>query len=373
VLGSVFPAIALEALQQWLKLVAWNRNDLSGTLVAVFALVTAAGMFAAYAHQVLTRRTPVSVLVVVATLVVAEVATNRVSQPFVSPSTTLESGWIDPARVSVTLTPRPAIQQKGRWDLFADCLIAGETPNVVFAPIGVRSRFTVDGQPEVRYAGDRWPDYWSFRGLGARMFRKDVVERLLGGAQLIDVEEAMRSAPTWPIAALEEEDYRAYAGAKGRIEVDIVVGARAYERCPSLALAPGARGRCGDRRIEMLAATQSGRKVLVTVRDAMAAFAMDVRRLSRVEYVLVNKERHAALMFGGLDYYSRYPVFGQVTFMPLAEHLAITWRDLVFEVPATVGQQIPSWVNESVIVPLQIRDIGEFTVRAQVKEDGKTQ
>jgi hypothetical protein len=116
-------------------------------------------------------------------------------------------------------------------------------------------------------------------------------------------------------------------------------------------------------------------RCLVGLRDVMSGFAIDLRRPSRVAYVLVNRARRQALIVGTRAYSSSaYPVFGRETFVLLGEHVTVTRRTLVFEVPRGAPDSVgPDWLKDSVIVPLQIRDIGQFTVRAKVRQDESTQ
>ncbi len=52
----------------------------------------------------------------------------------------------------------------------------------------------------------------------------------------------------------------------------------------------------------------------------------------------------------------------------LAEHVAVMRRNLAFEFPEDApGQLGRDWLKDSVVVPLQTRDIGQFTVTARVR------
>jgi hypothetical protein len=127
------------------------------------------------------------------------------------------------------------------------------------------------------------------------------------------------------------------------------------------------RSRCGDRQILMLGADYRDGQCLVALRDVMAGFAMDLRRRSNVTYLLVNRATRQALAVGARDYLASYAVFGHSAFFLLGEHVTVTRRNLAFEFPKDAQGRLGSdWLNDAVIVPLQVRDIGEFTVTARM-------
>jgi hypothetical protein len=374
-IAAMFGALAFQVTLQWLKLVAWKGNDLEESLVVVIVVVLACVSLTAFAHQIFTRRTRRTALIVIVGIGLTLSAASRLEQPFLPVPRALEAGWLDPARVSVGLTMEPARELPGRgdappaWQLMARFTMAGSTPNVVLTPFGSRAAVTLSGgtverSEQVHQAG------WGVVGLGSRLPGKDLVERLLGDVRLIDAQEAAGIAPVRAIAKLAPGSYRTYAERGGRLDVDVTVGALAYEACPALPLEPGLRSRCGDRQIRMLSAEYRDGKCLVELRDALAGFAVDLRRRSSVAYILVNRSARQALAMGARNYASSYPVFGRATFLLLAEHVVVTRRDLEFEFPKDApGQLGPDWLKEAVIVPLHIRDIGQFTVKAQVGQD----
>ena len=151
----------------------------------------------------------------------------------------------------------------------------------------------------------------------------------------------------------------------------MTLGALAYQACAALPLEAGARSRCGDRQVLMLSADYRDGQCLVSLRDVMAGFWMDRRRRSNVTYILVNRVTRQALALGARDYFASYPVFGRATSPLLAEHVAVVRRNLAFEFPKDVPARLgPDWLNDAVVVPLQVRDIGQLTVAARVKPDG---
>jgi hypothetical protein len=371
-IATLFGAFTLQVTLQWLKLVSWKSGALDESLAVVVVATVALGSLTALAHQVFTRRTARTVLIVVATIVLTLSAANRLDRPFLSPPRALEPGWLDPARVSVTLTPLAPVKLAGKlheprpWQVPAGYTITGSAPNVVLAPFGFTTTATLaDGTVE-RYQGTQQLG-WDARMMIARLVRKDVVERLLGNVTLLDAQDGSEKAAVRTIATLSPDAGRTYIERGGRFEVDLTLGALAYEACQALPLEPGVRGRCGDRQIVMLSAEYRDGMCLVSLRDVTASFTVDLRRPSRVAYVLVNKVKRQALILGARDYRASYPVFGRAAFLLLGEHLAVTIRNLVFEAPKDRPDVVgPDWLKDAVIVPLQIRDIGEFAVRAQV-------
>ncbi len=64
--ATVFGTLALQGMLQWLKLVAWKSSDLEASLIVLAAIFAAVGSLAALAHQIFTRRTRRTVLLIVA-------------------------------------------------------------------------------------------------------------------------------------------------------------------------------------------------------------------------------------------------------------------------------------------------------------------
>ncbi len=373
-IATVFGTLALQVLLQWLKLAAWKSNDLVSSLIILVAIFAAVGSLTALVYQVFTRRTRRTVLIIVACIVLALSAVNRLDRPFVTASRALEPGWIDLARVSVALTaaapaPLPGpLNAERPWQLMARYEVRGSTPNLVLRPFGFRTTVTLaDGQVERTDAVQQLG--WEVRGLGSRLVHKDLVEHLLGDVQLLDARNVTEGISERAVAKLTPGAYRVYSERGGRVETDVTLGALAYQACRDLPLAAGARGHCGDRQILMLSADYRDGQCLVSLRDVMANFMVDLRRRSTVTYVLVNRVTRQALTVGARDYASSYAVFGRAASPLLAEHVATMRRNLAYEFPTDApGQLDRNWLKDAVVVPLQIRDIGQFTVKAQVRQ-----
>ena len=199
-------------------------------------------------------------------------------------------------------------------------------------PFGFRTTVTLaDGQVERTDAVQQLG--WEVRGLGSRLVRKDLVEHLLGDVQLLDARNVTEGIPERAVAKLTPGAYRIYSERGGRVETDVTLGALAYQACRELPLAAGARGHCGDRQILMLSADYRDGQCLVSLRDVMADFTVDLRRRSTVTYVLVNRVTRQALTVGTRDYFSSYAVFGRAASLLLAEHVATMRRNLAYRVP----------------------------------------
>jgi hypothetical protein len=382
-IAALFSAFALEALVQSLRLAPSKSNDVAETITVLVVTMVGVGALAAFAHQVFTRRTRRSVLTLVGSVALMLAVVNAWERPILSVPDSLEPGWIDPSRVSVTLRPMApehlngVLHQQRPWQIPAAHAIAGSTPNVVLLPFGFRTTATLPDGTADRSEGI-FQTGWDARAAGVRFVRKDQVERLLGGIQLLDAQEAVtEKSLIRPIASFTQAAYakltasdavgQASGLAGARLDVDTIVGALAYEPCAPVPLRPGARGRCGDRRFTLLSAEFMDGACVVVIRDVVAGFGIDLRRRSGVAYVLVNKASGQGLVVGARNYDAVRSVFGRATFALLGEHVAVTQRTLTFRAPKELPDIGPDWLRDAVIVPLQVRDIGQLTVKATIQ------
>ncbi len=125
----------------------------SATVVVAAVLIV--GAASAFAHQVFTRRRGRTVGVMCAFGLLALFAANRWTVDFVSPADGLEPGWLDPARVTMTMTPVQANLGRGtpgaqQWLVRATYAFAGAPPGVALVPIGLKSSRGVAGRDAVR-------------------------------------------------------------------------------------------------------------------------------------------------------------------------------------------------------------------------------
>lgn len=383
-IAAIFVTVAVETLLQWLRLSTTASNRAATVTVFVFA-ISGAGALAAFAHQVFTRRTARSVVIIGASVALMLAAANRIDRPLVSIPTALEAGWIDPATVTVTLMPRqPAEFQRALhpdrpWQVAAAYEIGGTTPNVVLVPFGFDTTLTWPDGTTVRSESSVQAG-WNAGAAGSRFVRKDKVEHLLGDIRLLDAQEIdVEKDATRPIARLTEaEAARLSATGAGRapgvvprFDVEATVGALAYEACAPLPLRPGATGRCGNRVFTIVSAGFDG-ACKVELREVSAAFAVDLRRRSGLAYVLVNKAQRVGLVVSRRTEPGTRATFGRAMFAVLAEHVTVMRRDLYYQLPRGATEMMDrGWLRDSVIVPLQVRDIGTFRVKAKVG-DGAT-
>jgi hypothetical protein len=367
--GALFATLALEAALQWGRMVAPRSMEAAYTATAVVAIILIVGAIAAFAHQVLTRHRARTAGLLSAVGILAVFAANRWTLDFVSPAEGLEPGWLDPARVTMTMTPVQTDLGPGTPDaqqrlIRATYAFAGAPAGVALAPIGLKSTaVSSDGTREVLASGGpdvAWRAFWQ-----AYLYSKSPVEALLGGVRVLGAPEIPAGERLRTLASLAGHRYREYVDGRIRFEVDATVGAVGYRVGAVLPLDGRATGAAGDRRFSILSASCSAGACAVTVRNAMPASLMGYGRQSRIAYVLVNRARGVALLNAEQDYLSRLPLFGSAPI--LTEHVFVVHRWLVFEDPKDAPGVIDAaWLKEAAIAAVEMRDIGTFRVRAVV-------
>ncbi len=367
-IAAFFATLAVEVAFQWFHLVVDRGVASAYSATIVVAALLIAGSTAAFAHQVLTRRRWPTAALICATGLVAQAAANWWTPDFVSRAG-LEAGWLDPARVTMTMTPVGVNTSRGtpgarQWLVQATYAFAGAPPNVALAPIGLRAvTVSPDGNREA-VAGEGsdvlWPASWL-----AKVHSMEPLETVLGGVRVLDAPEVPEEGPPRTLAWLADDRYRQYVDGRIRIEVDATLGAVGYRIGGVLPLDRRATSAAGNGRFSILSASCGAGKCTVLVRDAMPAFLLELGRESRVAYVLVNAPRRQALVVGARDGSSRYPVFGWAPF--LVEHVIVTERRLVFEAPKDMPDAVDAaWHREAAIAAVEMRDIGTFRVRTVV-------
>jgi hypothetical protein len=372
--AALFAVIAVEAAFRLARLGALQSmaSEYSATIVAAGVLV--AGAATAFAYQVFTRRRRRTAGLICAVGILALLASIRWTQDFLSRTDDLESGWLDPARVTLTMTPLPAEHlqppsAKGLWLVRASWALAGAPPNVALALLTPKSVAVFpDGTKQTRGAADP-PSAWRTRWQ-SHLYSKNPVEALLGGVRLLDAPEVPERGWLWPLLELDDEGYRQYAERRIRFEVDATLGAVGYRVGAVLPLDGGAAGAAGDGRFSVLSANCDAGRCTVVVRDVMPVSLVELDPRSRVFYVLVNRSRGQALLNGEHDSASRVPVFGSAPI--LTEHVGVTHHRLVFEAPKDTPEAIDAgWQQEAAIAAVEMRNIGTFRVRTVVMADGK--
>lgn len=365
--GGVILEVALSSL----KLQQWRSPAVTDTVLVVVACLVITVSLAALAHQVLTRRTSRTAgFAVVAGLLILYTG-SRWDTRLVGPPEGLEAGWLDPARVVVTMTPLPAdrvpIPAGGRsWLVRAACTVSGAPPNVVVVPLGVASDTTLSDGTRSHYSATERLGAWILVPSVLHLLRRPEVESLLGGVPVLDATAPSEGAVVWPIASLSHQDFEKFERHGARFEANVTLGALAYEVGAVLPLNGRETTAAGDRRIALRSATCSTGSCTVDLVESTASFVVDLRRPSRVIYVLVNKSRRQAFIEAASVDLGRHQ-FDQLRFPLLAQHLSVTRMTLTFRAPDDApGLMDPAWLQEASIAALEVRDIGSFTVRATI-------
>jgi hypothetical protein len=367
--GALFTTVALEAAFQWGWKAAPRTSGAAYAATAVFIVVLIVGATAAFAHQVLTRRRARSAGVMAAAGLIAIVAANRWTVDFISTAKGLEPGWLDPSRVTMTLTPAGADLTPGtpgtqQWLVQASYAVAGAPPGVALVPVGLKSAAVfADGTRETLDSGGPdvpWRAFWQSYALGMAP-----VGAILGGVRVIGTPEVPAAERLRTLGWLAGDRYRQYVDGRVRFEVDATLGAVGYRVGAVLALDDRATGVAGIGRFSILSAACEAGKCTVVVRDVMPASLLEYGRLSRMAYVLANKSRGLALLNEEQDYRSRVQVFGSTPI--LTEHVLVVHHRLVFEAQDDApGLADAGWQQEAAIAAVEMRDIGTFRVRTEV-------
>jgi hypothetical protein len=367
--GTLVATLAVEAVFQRGRLVAGRSMASASSATIVVAGVLIAGAAAAFAHQVFTRRRASTVGGIGLVALLALLSANRWTTDFLSPGDDLEAVWLDPSRVTLTVTPLPAERPQGSvlarpWLARASWAWAGSPPNVALALLAAKSVavFPEGTKETLGAAGPQpaWRTRWQ-----SHLYSKSPVEALLGGVRLLDAPERPEREWLLPLATLADEGHRQYSEHRVRFEVDATVGAVGYRVGAVRPLDGRATGTAGDGHFSILSASCEAGRCTVVVRDVMPVSVVELDPRSRVFYVLVNKARGLALLNGEQGDLSRVPVFGQAPI--LTEHVRVTHRRLVFDAPKGMPDAIDAgWQQEAAIAAFEMRNIGTFRVHTAV-------
>jgi len=382
--AAFFGTLALEAVFQWGHMVVWSVDGVparnwssaySATLVDAAVIIACAVI--ALAYQVFTRRTTRTVLIVIGGVTVAALVANRWTSDLGLMKTGLQAGWLDPSRIVVTMKPLApenvsTTNRKRPWLIRASYIVTGTTANVALVPLSVTTETLFGDGSREPFRAEVQQRVWDMLPSPPAFLRKDLVEALLVGTHLVNAVEFRPGQQMRPIASLTEEGHRKLVYLGAQFTVEVALGGIAYHVGAVLPLEGHGSGAAGDRRVSIQSATCEIGACDVVLRDAMAGFLVDLRRPSRVEYILVNQTRGQAVWSAERDYFSRYPVFGRASFALLGEHLAVTRRALMFKAPDSMPDMIDArWLQEASIAALEVRDIGAFTVEAKVVQEGR--
>jgi ABC-type transport system involved in multi-copper enzyme maturation permease subunit len=377
--AALFATLAVEAAVQWLRLVPSRSMASAYSATVVVAGVLIVGASAAFAHQGFTRRRGRTVGVMCAVGLLGLFAANWWTVDFVSPREGLEPGWLDPSRVTMTMTPVEAALGRGtpdsqQWRIRATYAFAGAPPSVVLTPISLNAAAVLaDGTREalVVSSGSDALLWELLRVVGPALHNNEPVEALLGGVRVLnarevsDVERLQTPERFQTLAWLGDDRYRQYVDGRLRLEIDATLGTVGCRVGAVLPLDGAATGTSRNRRFSLLSANCQSGRCTVIVRDVMPASLIELGRRSRMVFVLVNKTRGRALLNGEQGYLSRVPVFGSAQI--LTEHVLVTHHRLVFEAPKDMPDAIDAgWQQEAAIAAIEMRDIGTFRVRTVV-------
>lgn len=370
--AALVAGLTVEAVFQWGPLTtAWRSIESAYSATIVVAAVLVAGMGAAFAHQVARRRRRLTAVLLCVIGLAGLLVAHRWKTDFVSPAGGVEAGWLEPSKVSMTLTPTPPGELRRLpgvhpWKVQASFAFAGVPPSVALAPVQLNSVAVFPDGRKVTTGGPSPGGALPWRALWrAHVYGRPAIESLLGGVRLLIPPEVPREEATRLLASLTDEDVREYARQAVRFDVEATLGAVGYRIGSVLPLDGRAAGAAGGERFRILSATCTEGTCTVVVRDATTSFLMDYGRQSRVVFILVNTHRHQALMVSERTAPRGVPVFGPMPI--LTERLMVTHRHLVFEAPKDTPEIIDTgWQTEAAIAAVEMRDLGTFKVRAVV-------
>ena len=358
-------------------LVSWKLLPLRSADVADSSVLAGAGLgmvvsLAALAHQVFTRRTSRTVqLGIIASLLVLLVA-HGWDTVLLQPPAGLERGWLDPSRVALTMSQLPPEQTPlpvhgGSWLVRATSTLAGAPADVVLVPVGVESATTFPDGTVSRFQATDRPSVPSFMLSLPRVLELPRVEAALGGSQLVDTTSA--PAPVLPIASLTRPDFEKFTRGGARFDTNVTVGALHYEVSAPLSLQSHQLMIVGPRRVAVRRAACETGRCSVELVEEMPAFTLDLRRPSRVIYVLVNRSQHRAVLLAERGNFGYFSVFGRLMFPLLAQHVSVVTNVYSSSAPGDAPGMIDqSWLREGAVVAIEARDLGSFTVRAKIAE-----
>ncbi len=372
-------AAILGTLVLEVTLVSWKLLPLRNADVADSSVVVGAGLgivvcLAALAHQAFTRRTSRTVwLGIMAGLLVMLVA-HEWDTVLLRPPVDLESGSLDPSRVSLTMRALPPRETTlpvygHSWLVRASYTLTGAPAGVMLVPLGVESVTTFPDGTVSRFQATGRPKTWGVMVFLPRVLGLPQVGAALGGAQLMGVEPGPDPVPIPPVASLSRQDSDKFAAGGARIDAVVTLGALHYSATGMLPLQSREAMNVGPRRIAVgRAACERGRCTVELVEET-ASFTLDLRRPSGVLYFLVNPSQHRAVLLAERGNLGSFSVFGRLVFPLLAQHVS-TLTDVYGsnargDAPAVVDE---TWLREGAIVAIEARDLGSFTVHAKVAE-----
>jgi hypothetical protein len=342
----------------------------TGPYVATAVLVTVCLL--ALLHQVRTRRTGRSVMLLATGVVLFMLVGDRWAADWTS-KRTLEAGLFDPARITVAFGPAPVdpiLRPNGQrfFTLRATLATPPPRPDVVLVPLALAGvTCGPDGRPAAGPGRMFTTAYAAIRG--PMYVRSEVLGPLLGGVEVLNGMQPSRpEADPFAIATLDPPDYERAMRDGSRCAGEMTLGAVQYSRGADLPLRTGLAAPGDDPGLTVLSASCDDGACDVVLRDVAVVFSFTGRASSHLEYWLVDPARRIALVGQQRDARS----FGRASLPILAEHLGITHRVLRFEAaPGSRPLVASEWLKDGRLVAVHVRDAGRF-VRPFAIDDVRT-
>ncbi len=270
----------------------------------------------------------------------------------------------------MSLTPLPPQQTPlpvhgGSWLVRTPCTLAGAPADVVLVAVGVESATTFSDGTVSRFQATDRSRVPEFTQILPRLLALPQVESVLGAVQPVETKPSPEPAPIWPIASLTRPDFEKFARGGARFDVTATVDALRYAVSAPLPLDSRQAIYVGPRRVAVRrAACETGRCTVELVEE-MPAFTLDLRRPSRVTYMLVNRSQHRAVLLTERGNFGSFSVFGRLMFPLLAQHVSVRtnvyWSSAPGDALGTIDE---AWVREGAILAFEARDLGTFAVHA---------
>lgn len=372
--AAILGTLALEV-----ALVSWKLLPVRSMEVADSSVLVGAGLgmlvsLAALAHQVFTRRTSRTVQFGIVACLLALVVAHSWDTALLRPPSALEPGWFDPMRVTMSMTLLPPQQTPvpvhgGSWLVRAPYTLAGAPADVRLVPVGVESATTFPDGTVSRFQATDWSRVPGLTQSLPLLLALPQVEAALGAVQSVEVRPSPEPTPIWWIASLTRPDFEKFARGAARFDVNVTVDALHYAVSAPLPLESRQAIYVGPRRVAVRRADCETGRCDVELVEEMPAFTLDLRRPSRVIYVLVNRPQHRAVLLAERGNFGSFTVFGRLMFPLLAQHVSVRTNSYAATAPSAAPALLDeAWLKEGAVVAIEARDLGNFTVRAKIAE-----
>jgi hypothetical protein len=339
----------------------------TGAWVAT-AVGVAAGL-AVLLHQIRTRRTPRSVCLLAAGVVLFLLIGNRWTADWSRPET-LEAAQFDPAQVKVTLGPGPVaaeVRPDGHrfYTVRATLATLPPRPGIVLVPLAVMDVGCGSNRVPITGGGTMFRNAYDVIQ-GPPYVRKDVLRPLLGGVEVQNGIDVVRhEANPFPVATLDTPDYERAMRDGLRCGGQVSLGAVRYSLGAELPLRVGATASSDGHGLTVMSAACGDYWCDVVVRDVAVELSFFGQSRSHVEYALVDRGPRAALVGVQRTAFA----FGHASLPLLTEHLGITHRLLRFAPAAGAGALAGSqWLRDGALVAVHVRDVGWFSRRFAIDD-----